>query len=77
MKRQVVNGISSVTCQELDQIPINLVKNQDYEVISDVSTFSLIITKKLASEKKHFITIKVLDKENIEKYWEVISLPKG
>ena len=77
MKRGDVNVISSVTCYELGKSSINLVENQDYEVVSDASTFFLIITKKLMSQKQHYITIKVLDKDKIERDWKVSCRPKG
>ena len=77
MKCEDLNSVSSVTCEELGQNSINLVENQDYEVVPDQSTLFLKITKRMASQKKHCITIKVLDKDNIEQDWKVFCQPKG
>ena len=77
MKCEDLNGVSSVTWEEPGQNPINLVKNLDYEVVSDQSTLFLKITKKMDSQKQHCITIKVLDKDNIGQDWKVFCQPKG
>ena len=73
MKRGDVNDILSVNCQGLG----DLIESQDYKVVSDAATFFLIITKKLMSLKKHYITIKVSDKDNKEQDWKVSCKPKG
>ena len=77
MNRKDVKKISSVTCQELGQGLITLVENQDYEIFSDATTLFLQITTQLKFEKQYNLTIKVLDKDDIEQDWKVSCLPKG
>ena len=71
MKHEEVDRVVSVTCDELGQVPIILVKNQEYEVFSVASTFFLKINKRLMSNIQYYITIKVFDKQNIAQDWKV------
>ena len=73
MKCEDVNDILSVNCQGFG----DLVKSRDYKVVPDALTFFLIITKKLISLQKHYLTIKVSDKDNKEQDWKVSCKPKG
>ena len=80
IKREEVHKVDSIYCEEIGNTSSKLIEHQDYEVYNDDNdqkTVFLKITKTLASQKQHHITIKVIDKDKIERDWLKLCQPKG